>query len=428
MKKYILTLFFITLLSAKLEAFFGFNTNGYVNADQPTDSNFYHDVTIDSNGKIIVVGTTDSANGLIARYNTDGTIDTTFNTTGYINTDNPANSKFYFGVATDSNGKIVVVGTTDAIGIDNEGIIIRYENDGTIDTTFNTTGYVNAEVLTKSQIYYSVALDSSDRIVTVGATDDSDGLIARYTSAGALDITFNTTGSVSTDLPADSFIYYDVAIDSNNKIVVVGGTDSLEGLIARYNTDGTIDTTFNVTGYVKTEGGTDSKFYYDVAIDGNGKIIVVGTTNADNGVIARYNSDGTIDTTFNTTGYVNTDAPADSKIYYGVTIDSSGKIIVVGSTDADDGIIARYNSDGTIDTTFNTTGYINTDAPADSKIYYSVILDESEHIIAVGTTDATDGLIIRYLADGVLDTSTAETIAHFVSHYQTLGKPLGLLG
>jgi len=356
----------------------------------------------------------------------------------------PDNSKKYYAVAIDSQGRIIAVGTTDL----DDGLIARYLPNGTLDTTFNQTGFINQEDgNSNSREYYAVTLDTQGRIIAVGRTDNSDGLIARYLPDGTLDTTFNE-GSVNgapgfinqEDGNSNSRYYYDVTVDAQGRIIVVGDTDNNDGLIARYLPDGTLDTNFNAgsvngaPGYINQEGNTNSIAYYSVTLDKQGRIIVVGETDNNDGLIARYLPDGTLDTTFNANsvngapGYINQEGNTDSRYYYDVIVDAQGRIIVVGGTDNSDGLIARYLPNGTLDTTFNQTGFINTEGMTNSFYYRSFTLDLQGRIIVVGHTDDDNGLIVRYLANGVLDAESNWNTNNYRESANINNISIGLLG
>ncbi len=437
--------FMVVMVVIECQGVVGFNRIGYVNVNGDHGSAAYSCVAIDAQGRIVAVGRTDvpDSNGLIARYTAAGLLDTTFNVTGYVNVADAlgVNSNFYSSVAIDAQGRIVAVGATDAPA---NGLIARYTAAGVLDGDFNGTGYVNVDGAHDSLVYNDVVIDAQGKIVAVGGTDNGAGLIARYTAAGGLDGAFNP-GSINgalgyVNLPGDhnSFIYYGVAIDAQGRIVVVGQTGAAAGLIARYTAAGVLDTTFNAgsvngaPGYVNVAGDHNSALYYDVAIDAQGRIVAVGQTAVLNGLIARYTAAGVLDTTFNGTGYVNVDGNHDSNFYYRVAIDAQGRIVVVGKTDANDGLIARYTAAGLLDTAFNGTGYVNVDGAHNSCLYYGVAIDGQGKIVAVGQTDdlgggAINGLIARYLSNGVLDAESNWNMKNFRESCKSAGISIGLL-
>lgn len=130
---------------------------------------------------------------------------------------------------------------------------------------------------------------------------------------------------------------------------------------------------------------------------------------------------------FNRVGFFS-NVPNNSKKYYAVAIDSQGRIITVGTTDLDDGLIARYLPNGTLDTTFNGTGFINTEGMTNSFYYRSFTLDLQGRIIVVGHTDDDNGLIVRYLANGVLDAESNWNTNNYRESANINNISIGLLG
>jgi uncharacterized delta-60 repeat protein len=274
---------------------------------------------------------------------------------GYV-TNIPNDSALYYSVAVDSQGRIIVVGRTDFNNNNDDGLIARFNTDGTLDTTFNGTGFINIEGATDSSVFYSVAIDNNGKIIVAGLTDEdvnhnSNGLIARFNTNGTLDATLNNGAGFITNIP-DSFLYYSVAIDNNGKIVAVGQTDDENGLIARFHTNGTLDATFNNGAGFITNLPDNSLIYLSVAVDNNGKILAVGQNDDFNGLIVRFNTNGTLDTTFNGTGFI-ANVLNNSSYYSAVAIDSQGRIMAVGETDNSDGILVRFLSNGVLDAESN---------------------------------------------------------------------------
>jgi uncharacterized delta-60 repeat protein len=289
---------------------------GFINDRQivATFSSTYYAVALDSQDRIIAVGEDDGNNGLIVRYNSNGTHQQTFDQD---NTD----SAVYYAVTIDSQGRIIAVGSTTT----EDGLIVRYNADGSLDTTFNPRsingglGYINTEGAINSLAYYGVTLDNQGRIIVVGSTDDTDltvirnfdGIVARYSSNGELDTTFNASGIyggsgyINSEDPTNSWSFYAVAVDPNSKIVVIGSTDgdiAPYDLVMRLNEDGSFDTSFNGTGYNTTEDAINCNEYFALKIDQHGKLLISGRSNGGNtshGIITRYLTNGKLDSSNN---------------------------------------------------------------------------------------------------------------------------------
>ncbi len=324
-------------------------------------------VGLQKNGKIVVAGTANFSFGL-ARYNTDGSLDTSFGLGGLVTT---LIGTFSLGFATviQENGKIVVAGSS-FVGNFNFAVA-RYNSDGSLDISFNPTGGLPGTRTTDfggTDQGLAVALQKDGKIVVAGISD-TDFAIARYTTGGILDTTFNPMGilpgTVTTNLGVDAGATA-VTIQKDGKIVVTGAT--IENfVVARYNTDGSLDVTFNpggsLPGTVTTDFGGDSAAIA-VTIQKDGKIVAAGIAGGDFAV-ARYNTDGSLDATFNPTGSlpgtVTTDFGGSMDQANTISIQKDGKIVVAGQSNtgagADDNFaVARYNTNGSLDATFNPTG------------------------------------------------------------------------
>jgi uncharacterized delta-60 repeat protein len=305
---------------------------------------------IQADGKIIVVGGFSHFNGTlrnnITRLNTDGSLDAAFNPgTGF--------NQAARSLAIQADGKIIVVGNFSHFNGTLTEYIARLNSDGTLDTSFDPPG------TGISGYTYSTAIQADGKIIVGGEFIDFNGTtrngIARLNSDGTLDTTFNPgTGFDSRVLS--------IAIQGDGKIMAGGRFHNFNGMarknIARLNINGTIDTSFNPgTGFNMPGAGTFNSYVYSTAIQVDGKIVVGGLFNDFNGTainfIARLNTNGTLDGAFNTgTGF-------DGYIF-SITIQADGKIIVGGDFTTFNGTarnnIVRLNTDGTLDTTFNTSG------------------------------------------------------------------------
>ncbi|MFM9912013.1 MAG: beta strand repeat-containing protein [Methylophilaceae bacterium] len=212
-------------------------------------------VIVQNDGRIVVAG--NSFNGsnndfAVVRYTTAGTLDTTFGTTGIITADVNGSQDVAYSVALQQDGKIVVAGYS-ANGSNNDFSLVRYNANGILDGTFGTGGKVVTTVGTGDDLGYSLVVQSDGAIVVAGYAfngTDNDVALVRYTSSGALDATFGVGGKVITSVAADQ-IGYNLQLQSDGKLVLAGysdnGTDNDFSLL-RYNTNGTLDTQFNLTG------------------------------------------------------------------------------------------------------------------------------------------------------------------------------------
>jgi len=340
-----------------------------------------------------------------------GQLDSSFSGDGVLLKD-LSGTEFGYDSLIDSNGKIVVAGLSDASG-NNDFAILRIGDDGVFDTAFDTDGVVTTDFgASGAEIAYAIAADSNDKIVVAGQSTGTYFTIARYNTSGSLDTTFDTDGLlISTDARTNSYIR-DIAVDANDKIIAGGYTDrnfitntatTENFLVVRYNTDGSLDTSFDTDGIVTTSlGGVEQ--LNALVIDTDGKIVVAGYSDAGGNkdfVVARYNTDGSLDTSFDTDGIVVTDLGGIDLIS-DLVLDADGKIVVAGYSDAggnNDFVVARYNTDGSLDTSFDTDGIVTTDWGGNDAPF-SISIDSNGKIVAIGASNVNGGwdfAVARYL-------------------------------
>jgi len=363
-----------------------FNTGGGTNG-------LVYTVLPVSQSKILIGGAFSTYSGSaairIARLNSNGTLDSTFAVTT-----NPLLDNSIYTFATQSDGKIIVGGVFQNT-IWSSNYLSKLTPQLIPDTTFNPVTGLNAGV-------YAFATQSDGKIVVGGAFTTYSGStvnrIVRINTDGTRDTTFNVgTGFSSGEVDV-------IRVQSDGKILVGGSFLSYSGStvnrITRINTDGTRDTTFNQgTGFNNGQ-------VYDLQLQSDGKIIAVGTwtlTYSGSSAIriARINPSGSLDTTFNsgTTGF--------SANQYSAQIQNDGKIIVVGLSATYSGSavqrIRRINTNGTLDTTFNigTAGFNNTT--------YRARIQPDQKIVVLGVFTSYSGSAINRIArintNGTLDTT-----------------------
>jgi len=351
------------------------------------------DIAVQDDGKIIAAGKTGD-NGIIVRYNNDGTLDTTFNknnTPGYIIITLGAQSTISAVKIQPSDQKIIVAGYV-TLNNTNNAFIARYHYNGNLDTTFNNSGYITTIFGAESELW-DLGLQADGKIIVTGTSlynGLTHALIARYTNAGSLDTTFNTTGYVTTLIGQVYTQAQALFIQIDEKIIITGQAqiNNLQQLIVlRYNTNGSLDTTFNETGYSTPLSNFIKSTGYNITLQEDQKIIIVGTTYQDSlqfnnqyYTVIRLNSNGSLDTTFNTTGYVISNIGLQA---HSVGIQNNGQIITCGFnyTTNYNIIIARFNTNGSLDTTFNFTA----DESLNS-LGNSLALQLDGKIIVTGTT------------------------------------------
>lgn len=356
-----------------------------------------NDLAIQSDGKIVVVG--DGGNDFVmARYNVEGSLDPTFNNG---NTDFGQNNEDAAAVAIQNDGKIVVVGSSEmnGIGPSKTFAMARYRSNGSLDFTFSTDGKVtDASFMIRA---LAVAIQGDGKIVVAGQSiygnDGSGFAVVRYNSDGTVDTTFgNVNGrGVQTHFQSGDEYASHIVIDDSGRIVVIGHSGSAgRGAIARYNGDGSLDTTFGNGGKVLTTFADHA-----AAIQSDGKILVAGSMKNGSDVdfaVARYDSDGTLDTSFGIGGTQITNFGPSGEFANSVAIQGDGKIVVTGTVIDTWGkfAVARYNHDGSIDTTFASGGKKIADLGPNGAGSSSMAVQKDGNIVMAGSSNG-DFLVAR---------------------------------
>lgn len=387
-------------------------------------------VAVQSDGKIIVAGYADvlgfgNFDVAVARLNANGTLDATFGSSGKVTTNLPNNRADYGNaVALQADGKIVVAGYSNQPTTGEDFVVVRYNANGTLDTSFNSTGIVITDILTnRADRAHGLALQTDGKIIAAGYTNDpsfaNNFVVVRYDTNGALDTTFNGTGKVNTDLNLNSMdVGNAVTLQSDGKIVVAGESSADFGVV-RYNPDGSLDVGFGGgDGMVTTNFGTNATdIGRGVIVHNDGKITVAGRSRTEL-ACAQYNTDGTLVNSFGRNGLLIQNAGNNQLSgfggYWGIALQSDGKFVAAGDgwrdVSANDFTVSRINANGTFDFTFNGgDGIASTDFAGRYDEATDIAVQPDGKIIAAGrATDATGAnqvALARYNVNGTLDTS-----------------------
>ncbi len=385
-----------------------FDFDGKVTTSIGSGDDIVRSVAIQADGKIVVAGYSIIGSNIdfaVARYSSDGNLDTSFGEgDGIVTTDFAGGDDYGMSVAVQPDGKIVLAGYAYN-GSNNDFALVRYDGDGTLDTTFGTAGKVTTPVGSSDDKALSVAFQDDGRIVAAGIADGAFALI-RYNGDGSPDTSFGGGGWVTTDFGGYDDYVMSVAIQPDHKIVA-GGVAHYDFALARYNTDGSLDTSFGSGGSTTILNGTDGGAP-SVAIQPDGKILelgyqIVGTYDF---ALARYSPGGNLDTTFGSGGMVTTDFYGGSDVGYSVALQPDGRIVSVGyvhnGSNLDFGV-ALYNPDGTLDLTFDTDGKLNTPIGSSDDVGLAVAIQPDGKVVAAGYTNNgsnNDFAVVRYNSGG----------------------------
>jgi uncharacterized delta-60 repeat protein len=269
-----------------------------------------------------------------------------------------------------SDGRIIAAGSarTGALATSVDFALVRYHPDGSLDRSFGIDGKVITDWSGISDTARALAIQSDGKIVVAGAGHVIDyrrppwyGVVVRYNQDGSVDTTFGARGKVTTDALDTSDIGA-LAIQPDGKIIAAGGPQStgssfsLDFGLVRYNDDGSLDTTFGAGGKVTTAFGLWRDRVFALSLQPDGKIVAGGDTelgeySGSAFALARYNRDGALDTSFGMGGKVRTDLPAGRGYLRALGRQRDGTIVAVGSgrLENDWGSVfelARYNATG----------------------------------------------------------------------------------
>jgi len=317
-----------------------FDTDGIQTTSIGSVQDIAYSVAIQSDGKIVAAGYSHNGSNndfAVVRYSTDGSLDTTFGTAGKVITAIGSGTDVANYVVVQSDGKIVAAGYSHN-GSNVDFAVVRYNTDGSLDTSFGTGGKVTTAVGSSNDTGRSVVMQSDGKIIVVGSSEnltDTDFAVVRYNTNGSLDTTFSGDGKVTTAIGSGNDGANSVVLQSDGKIVVAGVSfETFEVFaVVRYTSTGSEDATFSGDGKVTTAVGSSQDQARSVVLQSDGKIVAAGFS--DNGsnydfAVVRYNSDGSLDTTFSGDGIVTTAVGAGSDYGYSVAMQSDGKIVAAG--------------------------------------------------------------------------------------------------
>jgi uncharacterized delta-60 repeat protein len=361
-------------------------------------------IAIQPDGMIVAAGGSGGRFAL-ARYGKRGHLDVAFGGDGRVTTSLGASAEAR-AVAVQADGRIIAAGDE---GDHARFALARYGTDGRLDRRFGGDGTVTTRIWRGGAFADAVAIQPDGRIIAAGQTSRGDGAAAavvRYLADGRLDRSFGGDGVVTIRFTELTGAAYGVAIQPDGRIVIVGEGNAAGGFsVARLLPDGRLDRAFGGDGIVITTklGGARA-----VALQPDGKVVVVGTAEDFAGpfAIARYLPDGERDRRFGGgSGFVTVDMGDGEENAQGVAIQPDGRIVVVGYTDVphefgDTGVgafaLARLRPRGRLDVSFGQAGRVLTTFDAGLALGLAVGLQSNGRIVAAGWAGGHFGLA-RYL-------------------------------
>ena len=304
-------------------------------------------------------------------------------------------------ILSNSDGTIYLCGTTSNATNGLDAFLSKYSEDGNLVSSFGTNGTILSNTA-KDDKCIDITKDSNGNIYIVGEKTDSSnqnrGFISKFDSNG------NYIGMI--ELPAVSKLQ---AVAMQNGKILTAGQHNNKAFIGRINANGTVDTTFGNNGSLEIGNGTTNDEVKDIAVESNGKIVIVGkTVNSGNKniAIAKLTANGQLDTSFGNNGGVFYDS-GDDDIANAVALTSSGEIILTGNS-GNSMVLIKLNSDGSYHTSFGSGGVVKYTASPWS-IGFDLLIDKNENIVITGLTgqdwSSFKAALWRYTINGTLDKS-----------------------
>lgn len=383
----------------------GFSAADYANA--------VHSIVVQPDGKIIIGGYFISYNGQPAasliRLNANGSIDTSFDIGAGIKYYSVLQLKaFVYDIHLQDNGKIIIGGNFNKFNDEDiVGNVVRLNADGSLDNSFGITEGVGVNA-----IVFSVGVQSDSKVLAGGTQfipgEGGQINIVRFNEDGSLDSTFDIGTGLEDENQA--VIVEDLVIQSDGKIIIGGSFSNLNGQsvkrIARLNSDGTQDTTFD-------SGMGFNARLSDLLLQPDGKIVAGGQFSLYNGQpreqVTRLNTNGNIDNLFDVGGGIQKQFIATA---YDVTIQPDGKILVAGDFSHYDnypvGGIVRVNDDGSRDNSFQVGGGFIRSGGIRSNVYKIKVQSDGKILVGgdfIAYNDQSTFKMVRLNADGTLDTT-----------------------
>lgn len=349
------------------------------------------------------------------------TLDPTFGNGGKVMTPMGAGSEIGYAVVVLPDGKILAAGRKHN-GSNYDFLLIFYNANGTLAPFYGNNGKVISD-FGRNETATSVAVQPDGKVLVGGTAYDTASyfMLARYQASGELDPTFGDGGQATATFENSAYAANAIALQPDGKILVVGefGSTNTQVAMARFEADGTPDSSFGFFGWVRTdvkaEPGRDVA--ESIALQPDGRIVVAGWTRYNSGLaidflLLRYKSDGSLDSTFGVHGQVITGFGTNEDKGLDVVVQPDGKIVVVGNTllsQSQGGFaLARYLPNGDPDPGFGTSGTIVKAFEATSGAN-SVVLQPDGKIVAGGVVYASSNSnpafsAARFSPDGTLDT------------------------
>jgi uncharacterized delta-60 repeat protein len=398
-----------------------FGVNGVVTTDFDNSVDEAYAVVLLPDKKIIAAGiaTFNHQNFSLAQYNADGSLDNSFGKKGIVHSYFGKIFAYTYCAAVQQDGKILLGGSmsSDIGNYGNYFLLMRYNKNGSLDSSFAHNGIdtiVIPNTFNTGGAFRSILVQPDGKIIGAGSSSGTNNnfTVMRFMPTGKPDSSFGINGIARTIFGNDYAV--DACLQPDGKILV-GGNGSAEFLLMRYNTDGSLDNGFGNKGIASANfrSGSISSTCRAIALQPDGKIVAAGEIQnyrkANEGIIlARFNVDGTTDYSFGNRGGYSLNKFNYTVLCKDMALQPNGKIILAGSTLTKQFSfgVARYNNDGSIDSSFGPNGGVQNSFYRYSEAN-AVAIQPDGKIVAVGEIPGTncnictDFGLIRYNGDEI---------------------------
>jgi uncharacterized delta-60 repeat protein len=378
-------------------------------------------VALDPDGNIVLAGSAGGNYSVLARLTPNGTLDGTFGSGGIATHDLSVNrGDGLRALLRLDDGRYVGCGVFSSPATGDDFVVARFNADGSLDTTLDGVGYVvTAFAGGLVDQCNAVAVQAVDgKIVAAGVTNENGHHVAvvRYTASGALDTSFGTGGKVDINAAATvsgSSEGRALVLQPDGKLLIAGyafGPGNSDLLVMRLNADGSPDTSFGTGGITRTPVGSSEDIANAMVRQPDGRIVVAGSTYAADGhhdfALARYTTAGVLDPSFGTGGLVTTAVGPSDDDAYALILMPWGRLVAAGSARISTGgsgtdlALVAYNADGSLDRYFGNAGKRMVDISASGDdIVYGLASDLSgARFWAVGTAYGSPATAQDFLA------------------------------
>jgi uncharacterized delta-60 repeat protein len=382
-----------------------FSGDGKVVVDPAGGVDPAYSLALQDDGKVVVAGRASGAGGRMfaLRFTDGGTLDTTFSGDGKAFVDFGAQNDFANAVAVTPDGDVLLMG-----GAQNGSrlAVARLNDDGTPDTAFSGDGKVTYEYANGADFAAAGALQEDGSIVMTGQSGPNTA-VWRLTDAGDRDLTFGTNGRRTRNFANAEDVGLDVAVDGDGSIVVVGSTvsDDTAGaktIVARFTDTGANDASFSGDGSATLDvvpGRYEDAT--EVSIQPDGALVVAGEAGGNLGLL-RFTDAGVLDTTFSGDGRVRLNRPGPREWLSGLDLQEDGRIVVGGGQvigNFYEPLFGRFNANGTVDTTFASgAGFVTRSLSARDDYVSELEVRDDGRIVAGAFVDQANKVgVVRLL-------------------------------